>query len=122
MKIHTSELDSILKTVQMYHDGHLYQDAEKLKKAFHPKSRIVGYFEGEAFFDERDPYVDIISSLSENEDSENQDLKIISVDMTETTAVVKIKSTIFGVVFISFLSMLKLKEEWKIVNGLFHAE
>ncbi|RKX82239.1 MAG: hypothetical protein DRP70_16685 [Spirochaetes bacterium] len=28
----------------------------------------------------------------------------------------------FGIAYISFLSMLKLDKEWKIVNGLFHEE
>ena len=131
MKIETSELDSILETVQLYQDGHFYQDAEKLKKAFHPNSQIVGYFEGEAVFDKRDPYVDLISNIPSegdlkvekvDETENNQSLKIMSIDMTDTTAVVKIKSTMFGVVYTSFLSMLKLGDEWKIVNGLFHAE
>ncbi|RKX82235.1 MAG: hypothetical protein DRP70_16690 [Spirochaetes bacterium] len=90
MTIESTVFDSILKTVQLYHDEHVNQDAGKLKKAFHPKSRIVGYFEGEAVFDDRDPYVDVISGITSEGKREDQDIKIISVDMTETTAVVKI--------------------------------
>ena len=49
MKIHTSELDSILETVQMYHDGHLYQDAEKLKRHFIPRAGLSDILKGKLF-------------------------------------------------------------------------
>jgi len=44
------------------------------------------------------------------------------LDITDTTAVVKVESLISGTRFISQLSMLKIGENWQIVTGLFHGQ
>ena len=117
------EIESILNTVQLYQDGHYYLDIQKLKQAFHPKANIVGYYKGEQTFDSRDQYIEILTSeKSSYEIGEPSYIKLLSLDKTDTTVVVKIKSLISGIQYFSQLSMLKVEDKWQIINGLFHAE
>lgn len=61
MKSTLNELDLILKTVELYQDGHYHLDLEKLKQAFHPNAHIVGYFEEELVFASRDQYLEMLT-------------------------------------------------------------
>jgi hypothetical protein len=123
MKPILSELESILNTVQLYQEGHYHLDIQKLKQAFHPKAHVVGYYEGEQTFDSRDQYIELISSeTSSAELGEPSYTKILSLDKTDTTVVVKVESLMSGTRYISQLSMLKVGDNWQIITGLFHAE
>ncbi len=123
MKSIRKELESILDTVELYQESHYYLDINKLKKAFHPNAHIVGYYEGEQTFDSRDQYIEILAAeKSSAELGEKPYIKLLSLDKTDTTVMVKIESLISGVRYISQLSMLKVDNNWQIINGLFHAD
>ena len=123
MKSTLKELESILNTVQLYQEGHYHLDIQKLKKAFHPNAHIVGYYEGEQTFEGRDQYLELITSeKSSAEAGEPSYIKLLSLDKTDTTVVVKIENMIAGSRYISQLSMLKIGNNWQIINGLFHDE
>lgn len=122
MKATQTEIASIINTVELYRDGHYHFDVQKLKQAFHPDAHIVGYDEGGLIFASLDQYLEGMSGYkSSAEQGEPPDTKVISLDKTDTTAVVKIESLISGTRFVSLLSMLKTDSGWQIVNGLFHA-
>ncbi len=116
-----SEYKSILKVIELYKDGHHHSDLKKLKQAFHPNARIAGYYENELVFEDRDQYLEMLAQeKSSAELGEPSDIKILSLDKTDTTVIVKIKSQMAGSEFISYLSMLKIDDTWQIINGLFH--
>ena len=123
MKSTLNELELILNTIELYRDGHYHSDMQKLKKAFHPNAHIVGYSDGELLFASRDQYLERrAKKKSSAELGELSYTKILSLDKTDTTVVVKIESIISGTRFVSQLSMLKIDDTWRIVAGLFHAE
>ncbi|MEN8243568.1 MAG: nuclear transport factor 2 family protein [Thermodesulfobacteriota bacterium] len=123
MKSTLNELKSILNTVELYQDGHYHLDIQKLKQAFHPNAHIVGYYEGEQIFDGRDQYIEMLTAeKSSAELGEPSYTKLLSLDKTDTTVVVKIESLMSGTRFASQLSMLKVGDNWQIIAGLFHAE
>jgi hypothetical protein len=123
MKATLNELKSILNTLELYQDGHYYLDIQKLKQAFHPKAHIVGYYKEEQPFADRDQYLESLAAeKSSAESGESSYIKLLSLDITETTAVVKVESLIAGTLFISQLSMLKIDKNWQIVTGLFHGQ
>ena len=123
MKSTLNELELILNTVELYKDGHYYSDMEKLKQAFHPKAHIVGYSDGQLLFASRDQYLERRAKRkSSAELGEISYTKILSMDKTDTTVVVKIESQISGTRYVSQLSMLKIDDTWQIIAGLFHAE
>jgi len=123
MKSTLNELDLILNTVELYKDGHYYLDIKKLKQAFHPNAHIVGYYEEEPVFANRDQYLEALATEESSADSgESSYTKLVSLDKTDTTVVVKIESLMSGIRYISFLSMLKIDDNWQIITGLFHGE
>ncbi len=123
MKSTLNEIELILNTVELYRDGHYHSDMQKLKQAFHPNAHIVGYSDGELLFASRDQYLERRAKRKSSADlGELSYTKILSLDKTDTTVVVKIESIISGTRFVSQLSMLKIDDTWRIVAGLFHAE
>ena len=124
MQSTNEQLISILATVELYRDGHYYLDEERLQKAFHPRANIIGYVGGgELMFVNRDEYLSRLSgNKSSAEMGELPDTRVVSVDITDTTAVVKVENLLSGTRYISQLSMIKTKNHWQIVNGLFHAK
>ncbi len=121
MKSTLNELDLILKTIELYQDGHYHSDVEKLKQAFHPNAHIVGYYKGELAFTSRDEYLAMLMPEESSAKSEEPSYtKFLSLDKTDTTVVVKIESLMSGYQFISYLSMIKVDDSWQIINGLFH--
>ena len=116
-------LTAILETVKLYQDGHHFFDIEKLKQAFHEHAYIIGYDFGQLSFDQRDKYIETILPYKPEVIAQTPaPLKILSIDNTDTTAMVKVSSNIGGIQYTSMLSMLKIDSGWKIVNGLYHGE
>jgi len=115
-----AEMEMILETVRLYQDGHAGPDMDKLKQAFHPKAHVVGYYQGALMFDSRDEYLDVLAAEEAGEIDGEAYTKVLSLDKTDTTAIVKIESLMAGTRFISQLSMIRLKDQWQIIAGLFH--
>jgi len=122
MKMTSDQLSSILSTVELYRDGHYYLDNEKLQQAFHPLAHIIGYVAGsELMFLNRAEYLSHLNSHKPpSELGGLPDTKVVSIDVTNTTAVVKVESLLSGARYISQLSMLKVQSHWQIVSGVFH--
>jgi len=117
------DMDLVLQTVMLYHEGHHYHDMDKLSQAFHPKAHISGYYEGELACEPRDRYMELLSGgKSSAQVGIASTIRVVSVDMTETTAVVKVANSYHGACYTSYLSMIKIDGSWSIINGLFHSE
>lgn len=57
-----------------------------------------------------------------NREPEKWDWEVISVDVTGNAAMAKVRLENLGVRYIDYLSLLKIKDEWWIVNKIFVAE
>jgi protease I len=109
---------AVRQVVQNYLHGLKYNDVESLKKAFWPEAKL--------FFVKNDGqlgqltqsqwYEGFAASAGKEEKGE---LKITSVDITDNAASVKVEEDYPGSVYIDYLSLLKLKGEWKIVNKIY---
>ncbi len=118
-----NEFELILQTIELYQYGHHHLDLAKLQQAFHPKAHIVGYYEDELIIANRDQYLEmLVTEKSSAELGEPSSIQLLSLDKTDTTVVVKIKSLMSGTQFISHLSMLKVDDRWQIINGLFNSQ
>jgi hypothetical protein len=124
MKTTIKELDLILNTVKLYQEGHHNLDIEILKQVFHPKAHIFGYYKDkkDTFIASRDQYFEMLNKrkISSTDTRELSYTKLLSLDKTDTTVVVKVESLMSGTKYVSYLSMLKTDDSWKIINGLFH--
>jgi hypothetical protein len=53
---------------------------------------------------------------------EEYNMRLVSLDLTENVAAVKVRDLYLGLWFTDYLSLLKIEDEWVIVNKIFHHE
>ncbi len=123
MDTKATDIELIQKTVQYYFDGHYHSDVEKLKKAFHPNSQVIGYWNGSLSFQSLDGYLEFVKATpAPSESGEEPDWKIVSIDVTANEAVAKVANLYLGLQFTDYLSLLKVDGNWVIVNKMYYYE
>jgi hypothetical protein len=124
MYLELEDLQSITETLNLYEKGHADFDPDTLRRAFHDRAIIVGYYQGELTFESRDDYLQILTDVADDNDDQfdqgSGSLRLLSLDSTETTVVAKVESVISGDRYISQLTMIKIGAAWRIVSGVFH--
>ena len=122
MQATKQQIEDILQTIRLYEQGHAANDFEMLEQAFHPKACVVGHYDGEMMFAQRDEYLEILRDDPEPDPKGDQpELKVRSMDVVGDTAVVTVESIMVGTKFTSHLSLIQNGARWQIVNGLFYA-
>jgi hypothetical protein len=123
MDTRATEIEMIQKTLQYYFDGHYHSDTEKLKKAYHPNSQVIGYWNGSLSFESLDGYLEFVKATpATSESGEEPDWKIVSIDVTANEAVAKVAGLFLGLRFTDYLSLLKIDGNWVIVNDMYYHE
>jgi len=118
-----SDLITITQTVENYFKGMYHSDTVRLKKAFHPSAFLKGYFQGNLADISLEDWLDMIQNTPPPaEKGEAYDMKIVSMDITENVACVKVADMYMGLRFTDYLSLLKIEGNWVIVNKIFHHE
>ena len=116
-----NDLEKITQTVQYYFDGLYHSDTESLKKCFDPNAFLHGYFEGRLV---RVPFNVWLKQVegrpAPSENSEAYDMEIVSVDITDNIAQVKVFDLYLGKLFTDYLSLIKVNDNWLIINKMFH--
>ena len=117
----STDLDKITQTVQYYFDGLYHSDTEMLKKAFDPGAFLHGYFEGQLV---HVPFESWLKQVKKRpapaKNGEDYDMKIVSVDITDNIAQVKVFDLYLGKAFTDYLALIKVEEDWRIMNKMFH--
>lgn len=119
----TLDIQGIRQTVQLYFDGMHNSDVDKLKKAFYPSAALSGYFGGNLVHIPLEKWLEMVSATpSPAKKGEEYDMRLISLDLTENVAMVKVKDLYRGLRFTDYLSLLKIEDKWLIVNKIFYHE
>src|SRR5262249_10615195 len=111
--------DAAIRTVvQTYVHGLIFNNVEDFKKVFWPDAKLL--------FVKRDGtlgqltqeqwYAGFAKAAGQQERSE---LRITAVDISGNAASVKVEENYPDSVYIDYLSLLKIKDEWKIVNKIY---
>ena len=117
------DLEKIRNTVDDYFLGMYHSDTDRLAKAFHTDSFLTGYFQGNySRFSVGDWLGMVGQTPAPADQGEAYDMNIVSIDITENVAVVKVKDLYLGLWFTDYLTLLKIDEDWKIINKAFHHE
>ena len=117
----STDLDKITQTVQYYFDGLYHSDIESLKKAFDPDAFLHGYFEGQLAHVPFKAWLKQVEGRpAPSKNGEAYDMKIVSVDITDNIAQVKVFDFYLGKFFTDYLSMMKVNDSWLIMNKMFH--
>ena len=123
MNSDATDIDLIQKTIQLYFDGLYYSDVDKINKAFHPSSQVMGFFDGNLSMLSLEQFAELVKSTpAPSENGEAYDMKIVSMDITGNEAVVKVEDLYLGLRFTDYLSLLKIENEWVIVNKVYYYE
>ncbi len=112
---------SVRATVETYLHGLKFNDVESFKRAFNPEAKLffvrkngeLGQLTQEQW------YKGFAASAGKEEHGE---LRIAAVDITGKAASVKVIETYPDSTYTDYVSLLKLSNEWKIVNKVFTFE
>ena len=117
------DIQAIRQTVQLYFDGMYQSDIEKLKQAFHPSAALMGHFNGNLVHIPIQKWLDMVSSTpAPASKGEEYNMKLVSLDLTENMAMVKVRDFYLGSWFTDYLSLLKIQGQWLIIHKSFHHE
>ncbi len=116
-----TDLDKIVQTVQHYFEGMYHSDTESLKTAFDPDAFLHGYFEGQLVHLPFNAWLKQIESRpAPSKNDEPYMMNIVSVDITDNIAQVKVFDLYMGKYFTDYLSLIKVDDNWVIMNKMFH--
>ena len=116
-----ADATAVRETVESYLHGLKFNDVDSLRKAFYPEARL--------YFRKKDGTLGQVTQeqwyegFRKNAGKEEAgDLRIAAVDVTGSAAAVKVIEVYPGSTYTDYLNLLKLGEEWKIVNKIYVAE
>ena len=112
------EKEQIKKVLQHYINGAKSGKGDDMRPAFHDDATIFGYICSDLFSGP-------IQKLYEWNDSNGPATEILtefkSIDVVESIATVCLESKNWtGYNFTDFFTLLKVNEEWKVINKVFH--
>lgn len=123
MESKASDLEKIAETVEHYFQGMYHSDTERLKKAFHPEAYLMGYFQGQLARIPLEGWLGMIEKTpAPATTGEPYDMKIVSTDLKENVASVKVEDLYRRLRFTDYLTLLKFGDEWKIIHKAFYHE
>ncbi len=116
-----AEKAAIAKTIQLYFDGMMERDREKLDQAFDPSVRLIGY-RGENFT--VTPYEEWASGTAKGEKRNPDDFSnhLIEVEVKGYTALAKTELYWPGIYYYDYLTLIKIGGDWKIVHKTWYEE
>ena len=114
----TSDNEMIEKTVQFYIDGAKSGKGDDMKPAFHEDATIFGYIGDDLF---AGPIQKLFDWNDKNGPATEIETKIANIDIVGKIATVRLESDNWtGHKFTDFFTLLKVDDEWKIMNKVFY--
>tara|TARA_B100001057_G_scaffold358814_1_gene360976 strand:+ start:761 stop:1129 length:369 start_codon:yes stop_codon:yes gene_type:complete len=119
-----SDKEQIETVVQLYVDSMDESNPDKVKQAFHSNAKVVGYLHGDFMEMSVDDFAGFVASQQPSPKDKGEEVvfEILSCQIEGTTASVKVRDKYLGITFLDTLSFIKVENEWKLYNKLFHVE
>ena len=114
-------LSNEIKTIVTdYFNGIYTGNVTQLKGVFHSETLLFGDINGTPYFKTVTEYLDGVKSRKSPKDlDEDFKMKIISIEIMGSNAIVKAQLPMLGYNYFDFLSLSKINGDWKIVNKIF---
>jgi hypothetical protein len=118
------DIEAIETVVRTYLDGLYEGDTGKLGKAFHEGSHLYSMHEGGVSDLPRAAWFDLVNSRpSAMTKGLKRTDRIVSIDLSgPETAFVKLECSIHPRYFTDYLTLLKLKDGWRVVSKTFRTD
>ena len=115
---HVNEYDAIAQVVQHYINGAKSGKGDDMKPAFHKDATIFGYVGANLF---AGPIQQLFAWNDQNGPATGLQARIVSIDLIDTVATVRLELENWtGNRFTDLFTLLKVDDEWKIMNKVFH--
>ena len=113
-----NEYDAIARTIQHYINGAKTGKGDDMKPAFHKDATIFGYVGPDLF---AGPIQQLFAWNDQNGPATGLQARIASIDLIDTVATVRLELANWtGHRFTDLFTLLKVDNEWKIMNKVFH--
>jgi hypothetical protein len=106
--------------IEFYFRGHATGDGENFRRAFHPDAKLFFIRDGKVTQWTLEEYAGRASGKPAPDEAKRK-RRIESIDITGDAATAKIVLEYPEVTFTDYMSLLKIGDEWKIVNKSFYA-
>lgn len=118
------DVAAVEKVVTTYLDGLYEGDTEKLGQAFHEVSHLYSMHEGGVADLPREKWFEMVKSRpsAKSKGLPRAD-RVVSIDFSgPETAFVKVECALHPRYFTDYLTLLKLKDGWKVVSKTFRTD
>ena len=123
MSAPTADEAAVRAALQHYIQGHATGDGAHMRIAFHPQARLFWSSADTLATRTSDEYIGRMSGKpAADEASGVRKRRIESVDVTGNAAIGKIVLDYPDAYIVDYMSLVKTKGEWKIVNKIFMTE
>jgi hypothetical protein len=109
----------IKQTIETYVKGYLNAEKDLVAKAFNSETRLYSIDEGKIDKTEMNEWLQNLDERKAKGDLRKAELKIKSIDITDTTAIAKIELHFEKRIFTDYLSFLHLNDQWIIVGKIY---
>ncbi len=122
--MYQKEIEAVEQLITNYFQGIFHGKAQLLQECFHDDTLIYGDIKGKDYLKNVPDYLEGVRSRKSPEDlKESFAMKIIGIDIMGKIAMAKVHVPMLGYNYYDYLSLSKIKGDWKIVNNVFtHVE
>ena len=107
--------------LENYIQGHSTGNGDFMRKAFHPEAKVMAFRDGKLTNMTAEEFASRFNGKPALDEAQRK-RRIESVEITGNAGVGKIVLEYPTVTFTDYMSLLKVGDEWKIVNKVFYAE
>ncbi len=111
----SSDREEIRQVVQLYFDGMMERNREKLDLAFIPEARLIGYRGKDLTITSFETWA-TATSKGEPRNPNLHKNELVNIRVQGNTAVAETELFWPGIYYYDFLTLVKIGETWKIVN------
>lgn len=116
-----SELQAIESQILAYFQGLHEGNIDLIQKVFLPSAEIFGYYEGDKVTLKLHEYLNILKRMSPPVMLDEEfDMRIDGIDQIGRIASVRARYLFQALRYTEYLALMKIDEQWRIVNKTFH--
>lgn len=116
-----SESNAARVPLENYIQGHATGNGDFMRKAFHADAKVMAFRDGKLTNITAEEFASRFNGKPAPDEAQRK-RRIESVEITGNAGVGKIVLDYPAVTFTDYMSLLKIGDEWKIVNKVFYAE
>lgn len=118
----TADIAAARAPLENYIKGHATVDVEFTKKAFHTQGDLIFIRDGKYATQSFTDYIASLVGRKPAVDEAKRKRSIESIDVSGNAGIAKVVSDYPTVKYVDYMALLKIGDEWKIVNKIYFAE